>query len=259
MASLVLAALFFGALPFFWNLNNTLWAEESMQFTLQVASCSTLAFAQKEIQRLKSTNIHAQYAVREDRSNKKWFIVYIDRYKTKEEATRRGNQLIQKGVIKTFTIFPQKVKEEGPPRAKELPDSPAISSKKESMPGPAKNPVYFGPIVIKEEENALRITIMLDRKIFPDITSDKIADGSRLIVTFKNIDRYIVPLEFNKAQSPTLLSFSIAKKGQDCTMVIVLSSTYNYEVSQNYYEKEKIYSLTIGRGPIAEPGKPIKE
>ena len=246
--------------PFsFWNPNGNLWAQENIRFSLQVASCSTLAAAQKEIDRLKTAHIQARYTIREDKTNRKWFVIYIDRYKTKEEATLRGKQLIQKGIIQNFKIFPQKSKEEGPPQAKEFSATPSLPSKKEPKPPVEKNPVYFGPIVIKEEENALRIHIMLDRKIFPEITADKIADGSRLIVTFNNIDRYIVPFEFDKVQSRMLLSFHLSKKGLDCTFVLLLHPAYNYEVSQDYFEKEKMYSLVIRRGPAAEPNKTVKE
>ena len=99
----------------------------------------------------------------------------------------------------------------------------------------------------------------MDQKIFPEIMSDKISDGSRLMVTFKNIGKYIVPIEFDKIRSKALLSFSVANKGPDCIFVLLLSSSYNYEVSQNYYEKEKIYSLFIGMEAAVEPNRIIKE
>jgi hypothetical protein len=41
------------------------------------------------------------------------------------------------------------------------------------------------------------------------------------------------------------MSFSVAPKGTDCTFILVLNPAFNYEVSQNYFEKEKLYSLRI--------------
>ncbi|MFH0787721.1 MAG: SPOR domain-containing protein [Pseudomonadota bacterium] len=231
----------------------------SIPFRLQIASCPTQAAAQKELKRLKSHSIKAKQLLREDPSKKKWFIIYLDGFKDREEAKRKGNQLIQKKIIKTFQIFTPKPNGEIPSsKVKEAPPAPTTPSKKELPPSSEKNPLSFGPISIKEEETALRINIALDRKIFPEITADKIAEGSRLVVTFKNIDRYIVPIEFDKVQSPTLLSFSLAKKGSDCTFILLLNSSFNYEVAQKYFEKEKIYSLVVGREPAKGPG-PVKK
>jgi hypothetical protein len=231
----------------------------STSFHLRVASLSTLEAAQKEIKRLESFHLDAQYLVRENQSKKKLFVVYLNHFKSQEEATRKGNELVQKNIIKNFTVFANKASEETPStKAKEAPPPPTPPSKKEPPPVPDKNLVYFGPISIKEEENALRIYISLDRKIFPEIKADKVTEGSRLIVTFKNIDRYIVPVEFEKIQSPTLLSWSLAKKGPDCTFILVLNSTFNYEVAQNYYEREKLYSLIIGREAAKGPS-PVKK
>jgi hypothetical protein len=241
------------------------WAGPSQRFSLQLASCSTLKSAQKEIERLGQANIRARQMIQEDRSGKKWYIVYLDNFKTKEEAGRQGKQLIRQGLIKSFRVFPGKVKEEIQEKAgPSPPPSPAPAKKepresKEPKTSAEKSPVYFGPIVIREEENGLRVNILLDRKIFPEITADKTADGSRLIITFKNIDRYLVPLEFIKVQSQTLLSFNLANKGRDCAFVLLLSSADNYDVSQNYFEKEKMYSLFIRRESGVEPDKTIRE
>jgi hypothetical protein len=231
----------------------------SISFRLQVASCSTLAAAQKEVERLKSLRLKADYSVRQNQSRKKVFIIYLDRFKSQEEATQKGNQLVQKKIIKNFKVFTEKTNTELLfPRAKEASPVPTTPSKKEPSPSLGKNPVYFGPISIKEEENSIRINIILDRKVFPEITVDKIAQGSRLIVTFKNINRYIVPIEFDKVQSKALLSLSLAQKGSDCTFIIVLSSAFNYDVAQNYFEREKIYSLVVGMEPAIDPS-PVKK
>jgi hypothetical protein len=55
----------------------------------------------------------------------------------------------------------------------------------------------------------------------------------------------VVPIEFRKEPGRALLSVSLVQKGTDCTFVLVLNPVYNYEVSQNYFEQEKIYSLRI--------------
>jgi len=225
----------------------------SISFSLQVASLPTEEGAQKETERLKAFNIKASYTTREDASKKRGFVIYLDRFKSKEEATRYGHELIHKGIIKNFKVFSQKEKGKSPVVVKEASPPPSPPSKKEPTPLPGKSPVNFGPISIKEEETALRIDISLDRKIFPEITADKVANGSRLIITFKNIDKIIVPVKFDKVQSKTLLSFSLDKKRTDCTFILLLNSAYNYQVTQNYFEKEKIYSLVIGREPTAQP------
>ncbi|MBA4392584.1 MAG: hypothetical protein C0407_03430 [Desulfobacca sp.] len=228
-------------------------------FNLHVASFSTLEAVQKELNHLKSFKIEAKYALRENQSKKKSFVIYLDRFKSKEEATRKGNQLVQKNIIKNFMVYTQKPNEEtqttqvkeGLPslstKAKEGPPAPITPSKKEPSSSLDKSSVSFGPISIREEEKTLSITILLDRKIFPEITADKIAEGSRLIITFKNIDQNIVPIDFDKFQSKTLISLSLVKKGSECIFNILLNSTFNYEVAQNYFEKEKLYSLLISR------------
>jgi hypothetical protein len=251
--TLGLAALFIEALFFMDCQNKNLWAVGSPRILLQVASCSTLACAKKEIDRLNGVNIQAQYTTREDRSKKKWYVIYVDRFKTREQAIHLGNQLIQKGLIQSFSLFPEKLSEENLIKTKETPPKPSSPSTKELKSGVEQNTVYFGPIVVKEEEAGFRINIYIDRKIFPEISSDKIADGSRLLITFKNIDQYIVPIEFNKIQSKVLLSFNLAAKGSDCQFSLLLNSAYNYTVSQDYFEKEKIYSLLIGRDPAGTP------
>jgi hypothetical protein len=253
----------------------------SNTFNLQVASYYTLAAAQKELKRLKSYNIEAKYLLRKNQSKKKLFVIYLDRFKSQEAATREGNQLVQRNIITKFNVFTPKGKEEtlstqvkespsalpmkapqspptqttkakeNPPalktKAREGPPAPITPAKKEPSLSAEKNPVYFGPISIREEEKSLSINIVLDQKIFPEISADKTSEGSRLMVTFKNIDGHIVPVDFNKFQSKTLISFSLAQKGTDCTIIILLSSTFNYEVAQNYFEKEKLYSLLIGK------------
>jgi hypothetical protein len=254
-----LAALFMGAIFSIDSRIKNIWAVDSTRILLQVASCSTLACAKKEIDRLTDAKIQAQYTIREDRSKKKWYIVYIDQFRTREEAIRYGNQLIQKGLIQTFIIFPEKLNNEISLKTKETPFIPPIPSKKESITLAEKNPIYFGPIVVKEEESGIRIIIFMGRRIFPEITSDKIADGSRLLITFKNINRYIVPIEFDKIQSKGLLSFNLNAKGSDCIFSLLLNSSYNYKVSQDYFEKEKIYSLLISREPAAESTRTREE
>jgi hypothetical protein len=231
----------------------------SISFRLQVATLSTPEAAQREVERLKSFHIKANYYVRQNQSKKKLFVIYLDHFRSQEEASRKGKQLVQEKIIKNFKVSTEKTNGEPPsPKAKEAPPVQTTPSKKEPSPALVKNPVYFGPVSIKEEESSVRINIILDRKIFPEITTDKIAEGSRLIITFKNIDKYIVPIEFEKVQSKALLSFSLAQKGSDCSFIILLSSTFNYEVAQNYFEKEKIYSLVIGKEPITSPS-PVKK
>ena len=102
------------------------------------------------------------------------------------------------------------------------------------------------------------MTISLSQRIFPKITTQKHENNSHLLVTFKDIDKSVVPIDFRKDQSRALLSVSLIQKGTDCTFVLVLNPVYNYEVSQNYFEKEKIYSLrirwesTTGPNPVIE-------
>jgi len=257
--ALVWAVLLTGAPFFLWNPLKNIWALNTPQFRLQVASLSTEMGARKEIERLKSFKIQAQYIRWLDRSKKTWFVVNIEGYKSEKEAIRYGKQFIREGIIQSFKVFPQKEKEVIPTKATEAFPPASSLPKKEPKSILEEKPVYFGPITIKEEENDLRINISMDRNIFPTITSDKVADGSRLIVTFNNIDRYIVPFEFDKIQSKTLLSFGLAQRGTDCIFNLLLNSAYNYEVTQDYYEKEKIYSLIIKRGPTPEPKQVIKE
>jgi len=237
-------------------------------YSLQVASLASQEAAQKELERLKPFQIQAKYLIREAPAKKKWFVVYTDRFKSKEEAILKGQQLVQKKIIKSFKVIVLKGNEgistpkaqESPPapKVKESPSAPTALAKKEPPRAQEKNPVYFGPISIREEDSSIRINIVIESRIFPEISSDMIAEGSRLLVTFKNIDRYIVPIEFEKVQSKTLLSLNLAKNGADCTFIIVLNSSYNYEVAQNYYEKEKIYSLVIGKEPSTNP-PPLKK
>ncbi|MCJ7833388.1 MAG: hypothetical protein MUQ20_03270, partial [Deltaproteobacteria bacterium] len=172
------------------------------------------------------------------------------------------SRLIKEGIIQNFFIFPIEVKEEPtfkpkelpvptpkelpPSKAKELPPPPPkIPSKKEPKPISGKNPIYFGPVIIKEEESTILMTISLNQRIFPKITTQKNENNSHLLVTFKDIDKSVVPIDFRKDQARALLSVSLVQKDTDCTFVLVLNPVYNYEVSQNYFEKEKLYSLRI--------------
>lgn len=263
---LTLAELVFGDPFSLWSSKN-LWAQGSTRYVLQVAAYSSIAAAQKEIERLKSFKITAQYMTKEDRNQKEWFVVYTDHYESREEATRQGNRLVKDNIIKNFFVFPMEVKEEPPlkpkevepPKPKELPPPPSkIPSKKETKSVSGKTPIYFGPVIIKEEESNILMTISLSQRIFPKITTQKHENNSHLLVTFKDIDKSVVPIDFRKDQSRALLSVSLMQKGSDCTFVLVLNPVYNYEVSQNYFEMEKIYSLrirwesTTGPVPITE-------
>ncbi len=191
---------------------------------------------------------------KEDRNRKEWLLVYTDHYETREEAARQGNRLIKEGIIQNFFILPMKVKEEPslktkelpPPSAKEVPSSPSkIPSQKEIKPISGKMPIYFGPVIIKEDEDTILMTISLSQKIFPKITTQKYENNSHLLVTFQDIDKSVVPIDFRKDKARALLSVSLMQKGTDCTFDLVLNPSFNYDVSQNYFEKEKIYSLRI--------------
>ena len=252
---LTLAGLISGSL-FVLRDSNRLWAQESTRFALQVSAFSTIAAAQKEIERLKSFKINAQYTTKEDRNRKEWLLVYTDHYATREEAARQGNRLIKEGIIQNFFILPMKVKEESslktkewpPPSAKEVPSSPSkIPSKKEIKPISGKMPIYFGPVIIKEDEDTILMTISLSQKIFPKITTQKYENNSHLLVTFQDIDKsvVVVPIDFRKDKARALLSVSLRQKGTDCTFDLVLNPSFNYDVSQNYFEQEKIYSIGI--------------
>ena len=204
---------------------------------------------------------------KEDHNQKEWFIVYTDHYETREEAARQGNRLVKEGIIQNFFIFPMEVKEEPQfkpkeltaSKPKELPPPPSkIAPKKEPKQTLGKNPVYFGPVIIKEEETTILMTIALSQRIFPKITTQKHENNSHLLVAFKDIDKSVVPIDFRKDQAGALLSVSLMQKGTDCTFDLVLNPSFNYEVSQNYFEKEKIYSLRIrwestkGPDPVIE-------
>jgi len=264
---LTLTSLVIGDPFSLWRSKN-LWAQGSTRFVLQVSAYTKIAEAQKEIERLKSFKIAAQYMTKEDHNQKEWFVVYTDHYETKEEAARQGNRLIKEGIIRNFLIFPIEVKEEPPlklkelpsPKPKELPPPPhKIPSKKEPKPMLGKNPIYFGPVIIKEEESTILVTISLNQRIFPKITTQKHENNSHLLVTFKDIDKTVVPVDFRKDQARALLSVSLVQKGTDCTFVLVLNPVYNYEVSQNYFEKEKIYSLRIRWESTTGPKQVIEE
>jgi len=88
--SLVLAGLLIGDPLSLSGFCKNLWAESINRVILQVASCETLMTTQKEIDRLKTFNLEAKYTTRVDTFNKKWFIVYLNNFKTKEEATQYG-------------------------------------------------------------------------------------------------------------------------------------------------------------------------
>jgi len=250
---LTLTELVIGDPFFLWHSKN-LWAQESTRFVLQVAAYSSIDAAQKEIERLKSHKIAAQYMTKEDRNQKEWFVVYTDHYETREKAAQQGDRLVKDSIIKNFFVFPMEVKEEPPLKPKEIeppkpkeppPPLPKIPSKKEPKSMTGKTPIYFGPVIIKEEESNILMTISLNQRIFPKITTQKHENNSHLLVTFKDIDKSVVPIDFRKDQSRALLSVSLVQKDTDCTFVLVLNPVYNYEVSQNYFEKEKLYSLRI--------------
>jgi hypothetical protein len=253
---LTLAGLIIGG-PF--ALDDSLFslAQGSSRFVLQLSSFSTMAAAQKEIERLKSFKITTRYMTKQDSDQKEWFIVYTNHYQTREEAARQGSRFIKEGIIRDFFIFPMEVKEEPPlktkglaaPGTREAPTaSSIIPSEREIKPISGKIPIYFGPVTIKEEENSILITISLSQKIFPKITTQKHENNSHLLITFKDIDKSVVPIDFRKEQAQVLLSFSLLQEDTDCTLALVLNSSFNYEVSQNYFEKEKIYSLRIRWG-----------
>jgi hypothetical protein len=252
--------LFFTGNPFSpWNTAKNIWASNTPQYYLRVASCTTENEARRKTERLKSANLQAQYVRWKDRSKKTGFVVEIGGYQTEKEAIRNGNQLIRKGIIKKFLVFSKKEKEGVSTKVKEV--SPPLSSLPDKGPKPIleEKPVYFGPISVKEEENSLRINISMDRPIFPTVTTEKLADGSHLIVTFKNIGHYIVPFEFDKVQSKTLLSLSLTQRGTDCIFILLLNPANNYEVARDYYEQDKKYSLLIRKEPTPEPKQEIKE
>jgi hypothetical protein len=258
---LTLAGLIIGSL-FVLRDSNRLWAQGSTRFALQVSAYSTIAAAQKEIERLKSFKIASRYMTKEDRNQKEWFIVYMDHYETQEEAARQGNRLIKEGIIQNFFIFPIAVKEEPllkpqespASKPKELPSPPSkIASKKEPKQTLGKNPVYFGPVIIKEEESTILMTISLSQRIFPKIITQKNENNSHLLVAFKDIDKSVVPIDFRKDNARALLSVSLMQKGTDCTFDLALNPAFNYEVSLDYFEKEKIYSLRIRWESTKEP------
>jgi hypothetical protein len=239
--------------------SHKLRAQESTRFALQVAAFSTKTAAQKEVERLKSLKITAKYMAKEDGNRKEWFVVYADHYETKEEAARQGNRLVKEGIIRNFFVFPMEVKGEPPLISKELTSFPSkIPSPKEGKTISRKNPVYFGPVIIKEEEYTILMTISLNQRIFPKITTQKNENNSHLLVTFKGIDKSVVPIDFRKDQGRALWSVSLLQNGTDCTFILVLNPSFNYEVSQNYFDKEKIFSLrirwesTAGPDPVSE-------
>lgn len=218
-------------------------AESTPYFMLQIAAFPTLPAARKEIERLKAQGISARYLVKEDPAGNPWYAVYIDLFPSREEAAREGNRLIQKGVIRTFFIFPY----QGRAKESETPLSEPESArlKKKSGPLSDKRPLVLGPVVIKEEESHLLMTVGLERRIFPKIYTQKNDFHSRLFVTFPAVDKAVVPITFRKDRPQALLSFSVSQKNTECTFILVLNPAYNFEVSQNFFEKEKLYSLKI--------------
>jgi hypothetical protein len=255
---LTLTGLTIGSLLGFQD-SHELRAQGSTRFALQVSAFSTLSAAKKEIERLKSFKVTAKIMTKEDRNQKEWFVVYADHYETKEEASQQGNRLVKEGIIQNFFVFPMEVRGELPLISKELPSPPAnIPSPKKVKPISGENPVYFGPVIIKEEENTILMTISLNQKIFPKITTQKHENNSHLLVTFKDIDKRVVPIDFRKDQGRALLSVRLVQKDTDCTFILVLNPSFNYEVSQNYFEKEKIFSLRIRWESTAGP-VPVSE
>lgn len=245
----VVCFLFFVGASFLITDSDRLRAEEVQRFMLQTAAFPTLDAALREIERLKALGVTASYLIKEDQARNKWYAVYINLYPNREEAAREGSRLIQQGIIRNFFIFPHRGLEEGP-KSSEVSEtfSPRLGTavgKKDLAKPMDKRPLFFGPIVVKEEETQILMTIGLDRRVFPKIYTQKNDLNSRLFVTFPPVDKILVPVDFRKDQQQALLSFSITQKNTECTFILVLNPSYNYEVSQNYFEKEKLYALRI--------------
>jgi hypothetical protein len=218
---------------------------------LQTSAFPSQEAARKEIERLKSHGVMARYLVKEDPRGNKWYAVYINLYPDREEAAQEGNRLIQAGIIRNFFIFPYQGTQKGAREAEALERS-SRKDKHRAAPSLKKaksladiGPLSFGPVLIKEEESHILMTVGLSRRITPKVTTQKDEAYSRLFVTFPAENKVLVPVEFRRDGKPALQSFSVHQKGADITFMLVLNPSFNYEISQNYFDREKRYALKI--------------
>jgi hypothetical protein len=208
-----------------------LWAQ-GPAFSLQVASCQSEDSAQKEIERLKLYGIKAKYSRTQDARKKIWYVVVIDSFKNREEARDYGNNLKAKNIIKNFRILNQ----------------PILSPEAKPSALPEKRLQVDGPLKLQEEPDSLRLRFMVDPTGIPEVRSEKGEAGSRIIVSLKKRGPSFRPLEFQRPDG-MLRSFSVTSAGAECVITLVLRSDFNYEVAQDYYEREMLYTLVITKVP----------
>ena len=221
-----------------------LWAQ-GPAFSLQVASCHSEDSAQKEVDRLKLRGIKAKFSRTPDAWKKIWYVVTIDSFKNWEEARDYGDNLKAKNIIKTFKILnqPTEKKDNINLKAKHL-----LSPEAKPSALPEKRLQVEGPLQIQEEPDTLRLRFMVDSTGTPEVRSEKGETGSRIIVSLKNRRPSFRPLEFQRLDG-MLRSFSVTSAGTECTITLVLRSDFNYEVAQDYYEREMLFTLVITRVP----------
>ena len=222
-----------------------LWAQ-GPAFSLQVASCQFEGSAQKEIDRLKLHGIRAKFSrTPPDAQKKIWYIITIDSFKNREEARDYGNNLKAKKIIKNYKIFNQPAEKNNTInlKAKTL-----LPSEAKPSALPEKRLRVDGPLKLQEEPDSLRLGFMVDPAGIPEVRSEKGEAGSRIIVTLKKRGQSFRPLEFQRPDG-MLRSFSVTSTGAECVITLVLRSDFNYEVAQDYYEREMLYTLVITKAP----------
>ncbi|MBI5586565.1 MAG: SPOR domain-containing protein [Deltaproteobacteria bacterium] len=217
-----------------------LWAQ-SPRFSLQVASFETEVFARKEVDRLKLLGISATLSRISDAQKKIWYIVYIDSFKNKEEALAYGNNLKAKNIINNFILLLQQINKI---------DDKAMASRMDSKPPAPREKTLRqdGPLKLQEGPDFLRLELLLDRRTIPEVRSEKGETESRIILSFKSGEPSFLPLEFQRREG-LLRFFSVLPSGKGYTLTLGFNPEFNYQVAQDYFERERLYTLTVTKIP----------
>jgi hypothetical protein len=218
---------------------------QDQSVSLQVASFETEAVARKEVERLKLLGVKAALSPFSDAQKKIWYVVHVDSFRNKEEAQTYGNNLKAKNIINDFKLSTQDINKIK--KIEEKPTTTTPAETKSSAPRD-KRPGPDGPLKVQEGPDFLRLELLLDRQAIPEVRSEKGEAESRILLIFRTGKSSFLPLEFERREG-LLRSFSVLSRGKEYTLTLGLNPEFNYQVAQDYFERERLYTLTITKIP----------
>jgi hypothetical protein len=206
---------------------------EDKLYSIQFGSFRELQRALNMAETFRKRGLLSFYREEVVRAKGTWYVVYIGRYPSKEEARQEAKDLMEKGLISSFLIR----------------DTTDLDVERQSAAKPEEQALTIKDISFKKEgHDRESVLIRADRSFTPDLSP--IEEGNlRLVIDIKRSKPYTRGFSEISTGGEFVEKVRMFFHSETNTQRVVLdlSSSKSYRIHQVFFEKDNTFAVVIER------------